>query len=75
MPYADLVEELIALTIDEAAEADCVAEIEHLRTIVKRGTSAHRQRAAYQAAVDGGADHDEALNAVVDMLLDLTREH
>ncbi len=75
VPYADLVEELIALTIDEAAEADCVAEIEHLRTIVKRGTSAHRQRAAYQAAVDGGADHDEALNAVVDMLLDLTREH
>jgi len=72
VPYADLVEELIELTREEAEEAGCVAEIEHLRAIVKRGTSAHRQRAAYLAAVDGGADHDEALRAVVDMLLDLT---
>ena len=56
------------------ADAPCYrAEIEHARTIRERSTSAHRQRAVYQDAVAGGAEHMEALRMVVDWLIAETR--
>ena len=73
VPVPDLVEELLDLTAEDAAEAGCEKEIGHVRTILNRGTSAHLQRNAYQAAIDGGADQDTALRAVVDMLIKTTR--
>jgi carboxylate-amine ligase len=40
-----------------------------MRTIVREGTSAHRQLAAYHAAAADGAEGREALEAVVDHLI------
>jgi carboxylate-amine ligase len=72
VPYADLLEELLELLRPDAERLDCVAEIEHAREIVKRGTSAHRQIAIYDEALEGGASKDEALKAVVDWLVEET---
>ncbi len=40
--------------------------------IVRHGTSAHRQLAAYAQATDGGAAPEDALKAVVDLLIEET---
>lgn len=72
VPYADLVEEIIELVHEDAEELGCVAEVEHARDIVRRGTSADHQLAAYEAAHREGADEHEALQAVVDNLMEET---
>ncbi len=72
VPVADLVEEMIALTREDAEAFGCVTEVEHARTIVRRGTSAHRQLAIYREAVAGGAAREDALRAVVDWLIEET---
>lgn len=72
VPYADLLEEVLDLIREEAERFDCVAEIEHARTIVARGTSAHRQLDVFARAEAGGADKRAALIAVVDDLIDET---
>jgi glutamate---cysteine ligase / carboxylate-amine ligase len=69
VPFAELLEELIALVREDAEALGCVAEIEGLRTIRARGTSAHRQLATYEAALASGASDAEALRAVVDWLV------
>ena len=72
VPYPDLLEELLELLRPDAERLDCIAEIEHARDIVRRGTSAHRQIAVYEEAVAGGATKQEALKAVVDWLVEET---
>jgi carboxylate-amine ligase len=72
VPYADLLDEILTLVQSDAQTLDCVTEVEHARTIVERGTSAHRQIAHYQRARDDGADDAEALRAVVDLLIEET---
>jgi carboxylate-amine ligase len=72
VPVGDLVEEIVALTAEDAEAFDCVAEVEHARDIVRRGTSAHRQLAIYREALAAGASRDEALQAVVDWLIEET---
>ncbi len=72
VPYADLLEEIIWLVADHATALGCRAEVEHAREIVKRGTSAHRQIAIYEAAMNDGADKQEALAKVVDFLIEET---
>jgi len=69
VPFSDLLEELIELVRPDAEALNCVAEIEHTRTIYQRGTSADRQRAVYRGALEEGATEDEALKAVVDALI------
>jgi len=69
VPYPDLVEEIIELTREDAAELDCAAEVEHARQILAHGTSAHWQLAAYEEAMGAGASEAEAFQAVVDMLI------
>jgi carboxylate-amine ligase len=69
IPYAELIEELIDLVSEDADELGCVAEVEHAREIVARGTSADRQLEVYRAAMATGADEQEALRAVVDLLI------
>ena len=44
-------------------------EVEHVRTILSGGTSAHRQLAVHEAAKKGGATEEEAAQAVVDHLI------
>lgn len=69
MPYAGLLEEMIALVREDAEALDCVAELEAARGILERGTSAHRQVAVFEAARADGADRREALDRVVDFLV------
>ena len=70
--YADLIEELIELLAQDATEFGVREELRHARTIVNDGTSAHRQLATYKSAVADGADEREALNQVVDELIEDT---
>jgi carboxylate-amine ligase len=72
VPFAELLEELIALVREDAEALDCVAEIEGLREIVARGTSAHRQIDAYTRALQSGATEEEALRVVVRWLIEET---
>ena len=72
VPYADLVEEIIVLVREDAEFFGCTAEVEHAREILRRGTSAHRQRAVFAQAIEGGASREDALKAVVDMLIEET---
>ena len=69
---AVLVEELLDMIAEDAEALDCVAEVSHARSIVREGSSAHRQRAAWREA--GGApgsedDRREAAQRVVRMLM------
>jgi len=47
-----------------ASALDCLAEIEHVETILTRGTSADRQLAIYEASVAEGCNHEAALQKV-----------
>jgi len=67
--FPQLLAELIALTREDAAELGCLRELEHLATILERGTSAHRQIRIHEAARAAGASSREALQAVVDFLI------
>ena len=69
-----LTEELIDLVSIDAKELGCMAELEHIRTIVSRGTSASQQREIYSDGINSGLDKREALNAVVDWLAQTTLE-
>ena len=69
VPYADLLEELIALVAEDAAALGCEAEIAHARTIAQRGTSADGQVQAYEAAIIAGNSPTAALTSIVDWLI------
>gem|GEM_PF-6003307 len=47
-------------------------EVLHARTILKRGTSAERQLKTYRDALEAGSENREALNLVVDQVLQET---
>jgi glutamate---cysteine ligase / carboxylate-amine ligase len=68
VPFRYLLEELLDLVMEDAAELGCTDEILHARRIVADGTSADRQLAAYRGAIDAGGDHVAALRVVVDHL-------
>ena len=65
----DLIEELIQLTAEDACALDCQSEILHCREIIRRGTSAHRQRNAFAAGLAAGSPRDRVLQEVVDLLI------
>ncbi len=69
VPFAELLEEMLALVREDAEAMGCVKEVEHTREIMRRGTSAHRQVQVYDDARNRGASEREALNAVVDWLV------
>ncbi len=73
VPCSELLEEIIELVREDADAVGCTGEIDHLHTIMKTGTSGHRQLATFAAAVKRGAEKDEALIEVVDMLIEETR--
>ena len=72
--FKTLSEELIDLVSIDAEQLGCVAELEHIRTIVDRGTSASQQRRVYMDKIKSGADERAALDAVVDWLIQTTLE-
>jgi carboxylate-amine ligase len=69
-PFADLIEELIDLVGIDAEALGCRSEVLHARRIARDGTSADRQRAAYERALADGSEPQEALCAVVDTLIE-----
>jgi len=72
MPYEGLLEEILDLVREDAERLDCVAEIEHAREILRRGTSAHRQIEIHEARLAAGDEDRAALEAVVDWLAEET---
>jgi carboxylate-amine ligase len=71
--FADLIEELIEILTPDAERLGCVAEVENIRDIVKRGTSADRQLAVYEKALAENAEPRHALERVVDFLIEETK--
>lgn len=69
VPFADLIEELIQLIQEDAAELGCLAEIERARSIVLNGTGADRQLNLLEEQLGRGVDRDQAMKGVVDMLI------
>jgi carboxylate-amine ligase len=69
VPFPQIAEELIELVRVDAVALGCVRELEYIRTILARGTSAHRQIRTYDDARSAGASEREALQAVVDFLV------
>ncbi len=70
--YADLIDEIIELVAEDAAALDCEKEINHARTILERGTSAHRQLSIYNTAMQETGDSQQAFKQVVDWLREET---
>ena len=66
--FSQLLEEIIEQIRPDAAALDCVNEVAHARTILRRGTSAHGQILVFEQARRSGATQREALKAVVDWL-------
>lgn len=69
IPFDQAVEEMIDLVKEDAEALGCLPEVEAAREILKTGTSADEQRAIYTKAKAGGADHRDALHAVVAALI------
>jgi len=72
VPMRDLALELLDIVDDVVDELGSREEIEHIHTIIERGTSADRQLAIYYQALQEGATQREALYKVVDFLVDET---
>ena len=70
--FSELTNELLDLVDDVAVGLGSRAEVEHIREIVRRGTSAQQQKRVYEEALRYGASEEEALNAVVDHLAEET---
>ncbi len=74
VPFQELVEEMIGFLRQHAEVLGCERELLHMRTIVKRGSSACRQVRVYEDEMKGGASKEDALKAVVDDLIEGTVE-
>lgn len=74
VPFADLLDEILALTSDDAQALGCEAEIASVRDIISRGTSAHRQLKVHELAGASGKNSEESLLAVVDTLIEDTAQ-
>ncbi len=72
VPFADLIEELLDMVAEDSEALNCVSQLAHVRDIVKNGASAHRQLEVYKQTKADGKTHEEALDAVVDMLVEET---
>jgi len=66
--YAELLGEILGLLAEDADALNCTAEVRHARTILRRGTSAHRQLRIYHRARTQGHPESTALVKVVDWL-------
>jgi carboxylate-amine ligase len=72
IPSAQLYEELIDLIREDAEALGCLNEVMHIRQILARGTSAHRQLALRRRLHEEGLDADEIGRAVVRQLIEET---
>jgi carboxylate-amine ligase len=70
--FVQALEDMLALVAPDAQALGCDQEIEHLRSIVRCGTSAHQQLAVYRSGRNHCRARGEALRGVVDWLVDTT---
>jgi carboxylate-amine ligase len=68
IPYSQLLNEILGHIKEDAEALDCVSEVKHARTILRRGTSAHRQLKTYYQALEKGQTSQVALKKTVDWL-------
>jgi glutamate---cysteine ligase / carboxylate-amine ligase len=66
---AHLVNDLLEQIREDAENFDCHGELEHVRVILARGTSANRQLTLYRRELARGLCPGHALRAVVDQLI------
>ena len=71
-PYDVLLAEMLDIISEDAQALDCVKEVNHAHTILKRGTSAHNQLNIYNESINKGDSESDALKAVVDGLIQKT---
>ena len=74
VPFEEMIDEMLSLVIDDARALGCEKEISHVRQILSRGTSAHRQLKRYELERANGASAEDALKSVVDTLIADTAE-
>jgi carboxylate-amine ligase len=67
VPFAELIDELADLVLEDAEALDCLAEIARVRTIAREGTSADRQLALFRKSEAGGEPRD-VFKPVIDQL-------
>ncbi|MCH7830091.1 MAG: carboxylate-amine ligase [Proteobacteria bacterium] len=67
--FNELLEDILSLVAEDAEALGCEKELAGVRTILDRGTSAHRQLRDYAAAQASGASVEDSLKAVVDTLI------
>lgn len=72
VPMRFLAQEMLDFVDDVVDDLESRSEINTIRTILDRGTSADRQLKVYHRAIDQGADPRDALHAVVDHLVEET---
>ena len=66
--FPELMDELIELITEDAEYFGCMDEINHIQTILERGTSAHQQVAVFNQSIADGKSHELALVDVVKFL-------
>jgi len=74
VPFEQLLDEILELTYEDSRALGCEREVASVRDILSRGTSAHRQLTAHDLALAAGNGQDDALHAVVDTLIEDTRD-
>lgn len=74
VPFDELLEEMLGLIAEDADALGCTDEVAGIRTILSRGTSAHRQLKDYELEQAAGKSVEESLKAVVDTLIADTAE-
>jgi carboxylate-amine ligase len=74
VPVRFLAQELLDIVDDVVDDLGSRQEVENIKTILERGTSADRQLAVYRRAQQEGATEQEALCKVVDYLIEETAD-
>jgi carboxylate-amine ligase len=72
LPFAQALNNVLALIAEDAAALGCEAEVARARSILANGTSAERQAATFEGARDSDTSNRQALDAVVDWLAQTT---
>jgi glutamate---cysteine ligase / carboxylate-amine ligase len=73
-PFRTIFEETVTLLSDEIENLQLEAEIDHLRTVIKRGTSAHLQLEQYRSLLKFGRTPKQAMREVAKWLRSRTEE-
>ncbi len=72
IPFSELIYEIIGFLEEDAEALGCLDAIHDLPKILDQGTSAHRQVEVYDNSLAEGNSNEQALNDVVDWLIEET---